>query len=86
MHAQFIVETLARGAAKAKTLGRPADARRPAGQRRGGRVHPSGTLLLGLRFPVTEAGEPILVEVAGVAGMFDDDPQHLADGRPARTC
>ena len=34
---------------------------------------PAGTLLLGLRFPVTDKGEPILVEIAGVEGMFDAD-------------
>ncbi|GAB3945460.1 hypothetical protein GCM10027614_37270 [Micromonospora vulcania] len=35
---------------------------------------PAGTVLLGLRFPVTEAGEPILVEVADVPGMFAAEP------------
>lgn len=35
---------------------------------------PAGTVLLGLRFPVTDAGEPILVEVAGVPGMFTAAP------------
>ncbi|MGN9808061.1 hypothetical protein ACTMSW_01710 [Micromonospora sp. BQ11] len=35
---------------------------------------PAGTVLLGLRFPVTADGEPILVELAGVPGMFDATP------------
>ncbi len=30
-----------------------------------------GTLLIGLRWPVTMAGEPILVELGGVAGLFE---------------
>ena len=34
-----------------------------------------GTLLLGLRFPVTAEGLPILVEVDGCAALFDDQPQ-----------
>ncbi len=33
---------------------------------------PGGTLLLGLRFPVTADGHPVLVELAGVEGMFAD--------------
>ncbi|MFG2099016.1 hypothetical protein ACGFJ5_00270 [Micromonospora echinaurantiaca] len=35
---------------------------------------PGGTVLLGLRFPVTVDGEPILVELAGVPEMFGDVP------------
>lgn len=34
-----------------------------------------GGLLLGLRFPVSAAGEPLLVELAGVEELFDDPPK-----------
>ena len=33
----------------------------------------SGTLLLGLRFPTTAEGRPILVELEGIARLFDPD-------------
>ena len=83
VHDRFIVRDARPGArAKAKSWVDPADARRPAAATsRRPRSRPAGTLLLGLRFPVTEAGEPILVEIAGVAGMFDDDAAYLAVGR-----
>ncbi len=35
---------------------------------------PAGTALLGLRFPVTAEGDPILVELAGVPQMFAPSP------------
>ncbi|WP_018789876.1 hypothetical protein [Salinispora arenicola] len=35
---------------------------------------PAGTALLGLRFPVTVDGDPILVELAGVSRMFAPSP------------
>ncbi|HYN93231.1 MAG TPA: hypothetical protein VES42_05240 [Pilimelia sp.] len=75
VQAQFIVATLARGAAKAKTwISRLAAGDQPLNVEAAA-FTPAGTLLLGLRFPVTEAGEPILVEIADVAGMFDNDPR-----------
>jgi hypothetical protein len=72
---RFIVETLARGTTRAKSwVSRLADDDLPLNVE-GAAFTASGTLLLGLRFPVTDRGEPILVEVDGVAGMFDDDPR-----------
>lgn len=37
----------------------------------------AGTLLLGLRYPVTSVGAPLLVELADVADLFDADPVTL---------
>jgi hypothetical protein len=75
VQAQFIVQTLARGAAKAKSwVNRLAHGDLPLNVEAAAFTG-RGTLLLGLRFPVTRAGEPILVEVADVAGMFDNDPR-----------
>ncbi|HTF06578.1 MAG TPA: hypothetical protein VK659_00210 [Asanoa sp.] len=75
VHQRFIVETQTRGTAKAKgwverliTGDLPLNVEAAA-------FTPAGTLLLGLRFPVTTAGEPIMVEIAGVEGMFDADPR-----------
>ncbi len=36
---------------------------------------PSGNLLLGLRYPVTRDGHPLLVEVEGIERLFDDGPE-----------
>jgi hypothetical protein len=70
---RFIVETINRGTAREKSWAtRLAPGDRPLNVEAAA-FTPSGTLLLGLRFPVTEKGEPVLVEVAGVEGMFDDD-------------
>jgi hypothetical protein len=75
VHDRFIVETLARGAGGAKTwLARLAHGDVPCNVEAAA-FNPAGNLLIGLRFPVTEAGEPILVEIADVSGMFDADPQ-----------
>jgi hypothetical protein len=72
---RFIVETLARGTTRAKGwVSRLAEDDLPINVEAAA-VNPTGTVLLGLRFPVTERGEPILVEVDGLAGMFDDDPR-----------
>jgi hypothetical protein len=72
---RFIVQTLARGAGKAKSwLARLSHDDVPCNVEAAAFTR-SGTLLLGLRFPVTEAGEPILVEIADVDGMFDADPR-----------
>jgi hypothetical protein len=75
VHKRFIRETQTRGAAKAKrwidriiTGDLPLNVEAAA-------FTPAGTLLLGLRFPVTVAGEPIMVEIADVEGMFDNDPR-----------
>jgi hypothetical protein len=68
---RFIIETLARGAGRSKKwVSRLAAGDLPLNVEAAA-FTPTGTLLLGLRFPVTDKGEPILVELAGVAGMFD---------------
>jgi hypothetical protein len=75
VRARFIVETVARGSARSKTwVTRLAPDDLPMNVEAAA-FTPAGTLLLGLRFPVTEKGEPIIVELAGVEGMFDDDPR-----------
>ncbi|SBT52128.1 hypothetical protein [Micromonospora auratinigra] len=67
---RFIVETLARGTARAKSwVTRLAEDDLPLNVEAAA-FTPTGTVLLGLRFPVTEGGEPILVELAGVPDMF----------------
>ncbi|MCZ7439675.1 hypothetical protein O7598_24960 [Micromonospora sp. WMMC241] len=74
---RFIVETRARGTVRAKRwVTRLADDDLPLNVEAAA-FTPAGTVLLGLRFPVTAAGEPVYVELAGVAEMFDD-------GGPAR--
>jgi hypothetical protein len=75
VRARFIVETLSRGTARSKSwVGRLTEEDLPLNVEAAA-FTPTGTLLIGLRFPVTDQGEPILVELAGVAGMFDDDPR-----------
>lgn len=71
---RFIVETSRRGAARQKGWTQrlvPGD--HPLNVEAAA-FTPSGTLLLGLRFPVSAAGEPILLEIDGVEAMFDSDP------------
>jgi hypothetical protein len=71
---RFIGETVARGTARGKSwVGRLAEDDLPLNVEAAA-FTPAGTVLLGLRFPVTAAGEPILVELAGVADMFDAEP------------
>ncbi|MEJ3741911.1 hypothetical protein WEI85_01235 [Actinomycetes bacterium KLBMP 9797] len=70
---RFLVETIDRGTLREKswvTRLVPGDA--PLNVE-GAVFTPAGTLLLGLRYPVTDRGEPIVVEIAGVDGMFDAD-------------
>lgn len=75
VHTRFIAETLVRGMGKGKRwVSRLAHGDLPCNVEAAAFTD-SGTLLLGLRFPVTADGEPILVEIAGVDGMFDDDPR-----------
>ncbi|MET8910914.1 hypothetical protein [Micromonospora sp. NPDC004551] len=70
---RFIVETLARGTARAKSwVSRLAEDDLPINVEAAA-FTPGGTVLLGLRFPVTAEGEPILVELAGVPDMFAAD-------------
>ncbi|MFI6821702.1 hypothetical protein ACIBJE_12220 [Micromonospora sp. NPDC050187] len=67
---RFIVETLARGTSREKRwVSRLAEGDLPLNVE-GAAFTPTGSVLLGLRFPVTSDGEPILVEVTGVAEMF----------------
>ncbi|MCP2328807.1 hypothetical protein HDA40_007314 [Hamadaea flava] len=78
VHASFIEETLRRGQAKAKqwvTDLRPGD--HPINVE-GAAFTPSGSLLLGLRWPVSTAGEPLLVEIAGIPGLFAEPPLPLS--------
>ncbi|RKR90317.1 hypothetical protein BDK92_4687 [Micromonospora pisi] len=68
---RFIAETVARGTARAKTwVSRLAPDDLPLNVE-GAAFTPSGNLLLGLRFPVTDRGEPILIELSGLVGMFE---------------
>lgn len=70
---RFIVETTNRGTARGKRWTRrlaPGD--HPVNVEAAA-FTPAGTLVLGLRFPVTTAGEPILLEIDGVEAMFDGD-------------
>ncbi|MDG4820957.1 hypothetical protein O7635_03700 [Asanoa sp. WMMD1127] len=72
---RFIRDTQVRGSAKAKSwVTRVVTGDLPLNVEAAA-FTPAGTLLLGLRFPVTQDGEPIMVEISGVEGMFDSDPR-----------
>ncbi len=74
VRSRFIGETVARGAARSKGwVDRLVPDDLPLNVE-AATFTPAGTALLGLRFPVTTDGEPILVELAGVPGMFDATP------------
>lgn len=67
---RFIAETMSRGSARAKRwVSRLAEADLPLNVE-AATFTTTGSVLLGLRFPVTAAGEPILVELTGVPEMF----------------
>lgn len=69
----FIAETLDRGSAKGKKwISRISEDDMPLNIE-GAAFRDSGTLLLALRFPCSDAGDPILVEIDGIEGMFDAD-------------
>ena len=69
---RYIDATIARGAAKAKRwAGRVSAADHPINVE-GAEFRANGRLLLGLRFPVSAAGHPLLVEVDDVEGLFAD--------------
>jgi hypothetical protein len=71
----FIVQTRSRGVARRKGwVDRIAEGDLPLNVEAAA-FTPGGTMLLGLRYPVSSAGEPILIEVDGVDGMFDADPR-----------
>ncbi|MDR7279220.1 hypothetical protein [Catenuloplanes atrovinosus] len=71
--ARFIVETTDRGTARGKSwTHRLAPGDHPVNVEAAA-FTPAGTLLIGLRFPVTTDGEPILLEIDGIEAMFDGD-------------
>ncbi|SCG66819.1 hypothetical protein [Micromonospora coxensis] len=70
VRSRFIVETRTRGTVRAKSwVSRLAEDDLPLNVEAAA-FAPDGTVLLGLRFPVTAEGEPILVELSGVPEMF----------------
>ncbi|MGN9774201.1 hypothetical protein ACTMS0_00250 [Micromonospora sp. H33] len=74
VRSRFIGETVARGTARSKGwVDRLVPDDLPLNVE-AAVFTPAGTALLGLRFPVTADGEPILVELAGVPAMFDAAP------------
>ncbi|MEU4772347.1 hypothetical protein [Micromonospora sp. NPDC023644] len=74
VRARFIGETVARGTARSKGwVSRLVPDDLPLNVEAAA-FTPAGSVLLGLRFPVTADGEPILVELTGVPGMFDPAP------------
>ena len=69
---RYIDATIARGAAKSKRwAGRVSAADHPINVE-GAEFRANGRLVLGLRYPVSAAGHPLLVEVEGVEGLFAD--------------
>jgi len=71
----FMAETLRRGTKKAKKwLPRLREDDMPVNIE-GAAFRDDGSLLLALRFPVTADGDPIVIELANVEGMFDADEQ-----------
>jgi hypothetical protein len=78
VHSLFIEETLRRGQAGAKQWVRDLQLGDHPINVEGAAFTPAGTLLLGLRWPVTVAGEPLIVEIAGVPEMFGEQPRPLA--------
>jgi hypothetical protein len=73
VHKRFIAETRTRGVTKAKSwVERVVSGDLPVNVEAAA-FTPGGSLLLGLRFPVTDKGAPIIVQVAAVEGMFDAD-------------
>jgi hypothetical protein len=78
VHATFIEETLRRGTAKSKNwVAQLALGDHPINIE-GAAFTPSGTLLLGLRWPVTRQGEPLVIELGGVPALFDEVPGRLS--------
>lgn len=69
---RFIAHTLERGESKGKSWAHRLRERDVPLNVEGAAFRPSGTLLLGLRFPTSADGEPLLVELAGVPEMFED--------------
>ncbi|MDQ4071513.1 MAG: DUF4185 domain-containing protein [Actinomycetota bacterium] len=68
----YIDATIAEGARKKKRwAGRVQASDHPINVE-GADFRADGNLLLGLRYPVTAAGEPLLVELEGIEALFDD--------------
>ena len=81
VHKRFVVETRNRGADKGKAwVSRIVDGDLPVNIE-GAVFGPDGGLLLGLRFPVTSQGEPIVVELADIDQLFDPDEASLPQAR-----
>lgn len=74
VRARFVEATLVRGTARAKGWVNRLNPDDLPLNVEAAAFTPAGTVLLGLRFPVTVDGEPILVEVAGVPDMFAATP------------
>ena len=68
---RFIANTIERGVQRSKRWVDRLTERDVPINVEGAAFRPNGHLLLALRFPTTAAGEPILVELAGVPEMFD---------------
>lgn len=67
---RFIAQTRARGQAKGKAwAAQLADSDHPINIE-GAAFTAKGTLLIGLRWPVTSAGEPLIVELSGIPDLF----------------
>ncbi len=69
---RFIAQTLERGERKGKSWAHRLRDRDVPSNVEAAAFRPSGTLLLGLRFPTSADGEPLIVELAGVPEMFED--------------
>lgn len=69
---RFIAATLERGRAKEKSWAHRLRERDVPINIEAAAFRPGGTLLLGLRFPTSAVGEPLLVELSGVPEMFED--------------
>lgn len=74
VRSRFIGETVARGTARSKGWVDRLVADDVPLNVEAVAFTPAGTALLGLRFPVTVDGDPILVELAGVSRMFAPSP------------
>jgi hypothetical protein len=77
VHTSFIEQTIRRGQLRGKAWVDQLDAGDHPINIEGVTFTAAGTLLLGLRWPVTAAGEPVLVEVAGVPELFAARPGPL---------
>ncbi|MDI1460479.1 hypothetical protein QEZ54_05815 [Catellatospora sp. KI3] len=78
VHDGFIEQTLRRGTARGKAWVAQLAAGDHPVNIEGAAFTGRGTLLVGLRWPVTAAGEPVLVELAGVPGLFDGGAVRVA--------